>query len=389
MKVSGIVCEYNPFHNGHEHHIMQTRANGATHIVAVMSGNFVQRGDMAVLDKFTRARLAVQSGVDLVIELPVAYCLSSAEKFAWGAVYLLDSLGAVDEISFGSECGDVEKLFHAVKMVDSLANSDEVRGLMEKGFTYPRALCEVLKTADAGSAEIISKPNNLLGVEYLHALKSLNSDMKPFTVQRRGAAHDSTKADCGYVSASYIRQRLFSGEVTGGMMPAIWENALKCGNTASLGNLEQAVLYRIRTASDEDVAKVSDSNGLVERICGNSAVSLDELFDSIKSKRYTMARIKRVILSLLIGITKADTMTPPPYARILAFNEKGREILAAAKKKQKLPVGTSLAKLGRLDCPAQRFAELESRATDIYGLAAKKVLPTGIDYRIKTGISQE
>lgn len=389
MKVSGIVCEYNPFHNGHEHHIIQTRANGATHIVAVMSGNFVQRGDTAILDKFTRAGLAVRSGVDLVIELPVAYCLSSAEKFAWGAVYLLDSLGAVDEISFGSECGDVEKLIHAMKMVDSLADSDEVRELLEKGFTYPRALCGILETADAEAAEIISNPNNLLGVEYLRALKSLNSDIKPFTVQRKGASHDSPKADGGYVSASYIRQRLFSGEDIGGMMPTIWENALKCGNTASLDRLEQAVLYRIRTASDEDIASISDSNGLVERIYGNSAVSLNELLDSIKSKRYTMARIKRVILSLLLGITRADTMIPPPYARVLAFNERGREILAAAKKKKKLPVGTSLAKLGRLSCSAQRFAELESQATDIYGLAAKKVLSTDIDYRIKTGISQE
>ena len=164
MKVSGIICEYNPFHNGHLYHIRRTRENGATHIVAVMSGNFVQRGDTAVMDKLERARLAVRSGADLVIELPVQYSLASAENFASGAVHLLDALGAVDELSFGSECGDTEKLRRAMETVDlaAVTRADEIRSIMEKGYTYPRALNSVVNGYDPEAAAIIAEPNNTL-----------------------------------------------------------------------------------------------------------------------------------------------------------------------------------------------------------------------------------
>ena len=192
MKVSGIICEYNPFHNGHLYHIRKTRENGATHIAAVMSGNFVQRGDTAIMDKLERARLAVRSGADLVIELPVQYSLASAENFASGAVHLLDSLGAVDELSFGSECGDTRKLIKAMETVDlaALTHADEIKSIMEKGYTYPRALNSVVNGYDPEAAAIIAEPNNTLAVEYLRALKRSGSAMEPFTVMREKAAHD-------------------------------------------------------------------------------------------------------------------------------------------------------------------------------------------------------
>ena len=136
MKISGIICEYNPFHNGHLHHIQETRRNGATHIIAVMSGNFVQRGDVAVMDKIDRARLAVKSGVDLVVEIPVPYCLSSAELYAKGAVFILGALGAVDEISFGSECGEFELLRETAEIVNKCVQtkSDDINGLLKMGY---------------------------------------------------------------------------------------------------------------------------------------------------------------------------------------------------------------------------------------------------------------
>ena len=210
MKISGIICEYNPFHNGHLYHINETRKNGATHIVAVMSGNFVQRGDVAVMDKLERARLAVRSGADLVIELPVQYCLSSAENFASGAVYLLDSLGAVDEISFGSECGDTDTLQEAMDTVEAIAmvHGEEIRGIMEKGYTYPRALTSVVKGKDPAVADIISEPNNLLAIEYMKALKRFSSAMAPYTVKRINAEHDSDITENGFASASYLRERI-------------------------------------------------------------------------------------------------------------------------------------------------------------------------------------
>lgn len=157
MKISGIVCEYNPFHNGHMYHIEETRKNGATHIIAVMSGNFVQRGDIAVLDKFTRAEIAVKSGADLVIELPVQYSLAPAELFARGAVYLLHCLGVVDELSFGSETGDVQKLISAADAMEKIANSSKIRELTEKGFTCAKAVSAVLEEKSPEAAEIDRK----------------------------------------------------------------------------------------------------------------------------------------------------------------------------------------------------------------------------------------
>lgn len=377
MKISGIVCEYNPFHNGHLYHIEKTRANGATHIVCVMSGNFVQRGDIAILDKFTRAELAVKSGADLVIELPVAYCLASAENFARGAVYLLDGIGCIDEISFGSECGDIQKIISAVNIADSIPKTETAEMLKKSGYAYPRAVSEILQRIDRESAEIISEPNNILAVEYIRALKYFNCSIKPFTVKRSGASHDSAVTSRDFASASYIRANPASARE---FMPEIWADAFETG-TADIKYLERAILYKIRTAQENEISKTADSKGLFDRIYGNNAQSLDELFNSVKSKNCTMARVRRVILSLLIGIPEIRCL--PPYARVLAFNEKGREILALIKKNKKIFVGTSLAKLCRLSSDAHFFAELESKATDIYSLAWREIRPAEQDYRKK------
>ena len=397
MKVSGIICEYNPFHNGHLYHIKKTRENGATHIVAVMSGNFVQRGDTAVIDKLERARLAVRSGADLVIELPVQYSIASAEAFAMGAVYLLDALGAVDEISFGSECGDTDKLLKAMETVNTIAvsHSDEIRGIMEKGYTYPRALSSVVNGIDSEAASIISEPNNLLAIEYLRALKKLESGITPFTVKRKNSVHDGMETENGFASASYLRERIQKraniSEYTTSEWASAISSAMSKGETASMSRLERVILYKLRSCTPEDIARIPDvGQGLEHRIYGaRMAGSLDELLFTVKTKRYTMARIRRIILALLIGITKEDMRKLPPYGRILAFNERGREILARAKGSTKIPFASSIAKLSQLGETAERFAELEIRASDIYGLALETVTSAQKDYRAKIMIDME
>lgn len=397
MKVSGIICEYNPFHNGHLYHIRKTRENGATHIVAVMSGNFVQRGDTAIMDKLERARLAVRSGADLVIELPVQYSLASAENFASGAVHLLDSLGAVDELSFGSECGDTQKLLKAMETVDlaALTHADEIKSIMEKGYTYPRALNSVVNGYDPEAAAVIAEPNNTLAVEYLRALKRSGSAMEPFTVMREKAAHDGTEASDGFASASMLREMIENGESIDSFTTEEWaaavRNAVKNGETASMSRLERVILYKLRTCSVEEIAQICDvGQGLEHRIYGaRMAGSLDELLFTVKTKRYTMARIRRIMLALLIGITKTDMEQLPPYGRILAFNERGREILARAKGSAVIPFGSSIAKLSQLGDTAERFAELEIRASDIYGLALDTVTSAQKDYRAKIMIDME
>ena len=397
MKVSGIICEYNPFHNGHIYHIRKTRENGATHIAAVMSGNFVQRGDTAIMDKLERARLAVRSGADLVIELPVQYSLASAENFASGAVHLLDSLGAVDELSFGSECGDTRKLLKAMETVDlaALTHADEIKSIMEKGYTYPRALNSVVNGYDPEAAAVIAEPNNTLAVEYLRALKRSGSAMEPFTVMREKAAHDGTEASDGFASASMLREMIENGESIDSFTTEEWaaavRNAVKNGETASMSRLERVILYKLRTCSVEEIAQICDvGQGLEHRIYGaRMAGSLDELLFTVKTKRYTMARIRRIMLALLIGITKTDMEQLPPYGRILAFNERGREILARAKGSAVIPFGSSIAKLSQLGDTAERFAELEIRASDIYGLALDTVTSAQKDYRAKIMIDME
>lgn len=400
MKISGIICEYNPFHNGHLHHIRETRKNGATHIVAVMSGNFVQRGDVAVMDKLERARLALRSGVDLVIELPVQYCLSSAENFAAGAVWLLNSLGVVQEISFGSECGDVKKLCNAMKTVRlaAISHHDEIINIMEKGYTYPKALSSVINGIDRQSAAVISEPNNLLAIEYLNSIMRFSSEMKPFTVKRTGTPHDSYEPYSNITSASDIRNRIFSEngmQSLRNFVPPVWNDAITDamhnGGIASLDRLERVMLYKLRTSSPEEIALVNDvGQGLENRIYNaRMSGSLDELFFTVKTKRYTMARIRRIMLSILIGITRDDMRYLPPFGRILAFNERGREILAAAKGRTDIPYGSSIAKLSQLSEIAGRFAEIEIKASDVYGLSLETVTSAQKDYRAKIMIDME
>lgn len=401
MKISGIICEYNPFHNGHLYHVRETRKNGATHIVSVMSGNFVQRGDTAIMDKLERAKLAVRSGSDLVIELPVQNCLSSAEKFAEGAVWLLDSLGVVDELSFGSECGDVAKLDRAMQIIEktAVAKSAEIKAIMEKGYTYPRALNSVINGIDQEAAAILAEPNNLLAIEYMRALKKFGSKIKPFTTKRDTAAHDSMTPVNGYASATFIRERISSGisgaESISEFTTSIWAEAVAAavrnGETADLNRLERVLLYKLRTTSINEIAGINDvGQGLENRIYNaRMAGSLDELLFTVKTKRYTMARIRRILLSLLIGITKEDMTHLPPYGRILAINERGREILAAAKGKARLPYATSIAKLAQKNSISRRFASLEVRASDIYGLALGTINSAQKDYRAKIMIDLE
>ena len=394
MKVSGIVCEYNPFHNGHRHHIQKTRENGATHIVAVMSGNFVQRGDVAVIDKFERAKAAVRSGVDLVIELPVAYSLSSSEGFARGAMYILNSMGCIDELSFGSECGDINKLLTAVQASISCSQSQELKALLDSGSSYPSAM-HLLAEKKYGKqvGDIFDSPNNLLAIEYIKAISYLNSKITPFTIARKHAGHDQPEVICNFASASFIRQNVKEQNAYSDLMPeTMYETLLQSvnsGKTASLANLEKAIMYRMRTMTPAQLRDVPDvGQGLEYRIFeARTASTVQQMMEQIKTKRYTMSRIRRIFLNSLLGITKDDLTTPPVYARILAINERGTDILSVAKGKSRIPLSTSLARLSEINAVTKRTAELESLSTDIYNLALDNPGPVGTDYRAKIGVT--
>ena len=288
MKISGIICEYNPFHNGHLYHIEQTRKHGATHIVAIMSGNFVQRGDVAVINKFERAKTAVRCGADLVIELPVAYSLSAAETYAKGAMYILKGLGCVDELSFGSECGDLGLLSAAVKATYSCAKRPELEDLMKLGNSYPKALQILIRqTYGDEIGMLFSSPNNVLAIEYLKAMVAVKLKIQPFTV-KRNEAHDAAVPTGKVASASLIRQLMESdsGDFDD-LVPDISADAISAcaatGMTARFENLERVLLYKLRTATAAEIAGLPEvGHGLENKILSaRNETSLESLLLNI------------------------------------------------------------------------------------------------------------
>lgn len=348
--ITGIICEFNPFHRGHKYLIDSVKEENDS-IVCVMSGNFVQRGEFAVYDKFNRAKTALENGADLVIELPCAYSLRSAEGFAKAGVELLEATNAVDRIAFGAECSDINMLKQAA---DSIVNKEqEIKAEMKKGITYPAA-----RKAVIGSS-LLDTPNNILAIEYIKSTK-----LPCIAVERIGKGHDS---DDKKYSASEIRKEL----------PA--------DGICSLKNCEIAVLSKLRGMTAKDFLKIEDvTEGLENRITDmvRISTSLDELYDNIKTKRYTHARIRRIILKAYLGITKEYT-EKVPYIRILGFNSKGQEILAQIKKSANLPIISRYGDIDALDEYGKTLFELECRCTDLYNLGYKKPLPCGTEQRSK------
>ena len=381
MKICGIVAEYNPFHNGHKYHIEKTKElYGATHIVAVMSGNFTQRGDIAVMDKFRRAETALKNGVDLVIELPVPFALGSAEQFATGSVSLLNSLGCVDMISFGSECGDLSLLEETAGAVLFAQQNENFFRYMKNGDPYPVALQKTIEQYyEEEIIDALAEPNNTLAVEYLKALGECGSSIKPVTIKRFGAGHDSSSTTENNASASMIRKLILSGQEVSSYVPELPET-----DFADIRRLETAILAKLRTMTPSEIEKAPNVlMGLENRIYKAARVSgnLAELFMLIKTKRYTMARIRRIVMSVFLGIKKSDLKSPPSYVRILGMNERGREILSAAS--CSLPMDTSLKALSGSGEKQKRLASLEERAGNLYGLAFEKKRPCGTEFTAK------
>ncbi len=343
MKTAGIIAEYNPFHNGHIRQIHATREAGYDRIIAVMSGNVVQRGDVAVCDMDFRARTAVTNGVDLVLELPMPYSLSSAEDFARAGVSILSRLGCVDALSFGSECGDVQKLQACADAIDNI-NPAEIKSLMSDGLTYPQATAKLL------GDDILSGANNTLAIEYIRKLK--NTGIAPFTVQRN-ISHDSLEfADT--ISAMKIREMLRNGEDVSKFVPAVPEDL------AFIENIDKLIL---------SLTAFQDSGNPRIRKYAMQATSLSELYDMVKTKNVTHAKVRREVLQAALGIRSGETITEPPYARILAANKVGIELLGEIKKSGTIPVSTSLMELSKISPFAVRNAELTERASKLWHFA--------------------
>ena len=377
MNVIGIICELNPPHLGHKHLFdfareiavsrTENRAEDSA-VVAVMSGNFVQRGEPAIFTKHRRTAAALMSGVDLVLELPLPYALSSAEGFAAAGVAILNATGAVDTLAFGAECGNIELLSRAAAALELPECIERLQQELKSGKSYARACQAALEATLGEVAAVLESPNNMLGIQYLRAISTGGSKMDAICIKREPG-----------IAASGLRNALRGGEkAPEGMLAADY------GEPIFPKNLEIAMLSRIRAPSNDAYFKAPGaSDGIAERALrlGTGAGSIEELAQAIKTKRHTLSRVRRYLMCLALGITDDYPITPP-YIRILGANETGRELLKSMD--VTLPIITKSADGRRLGGEVQRMLELEAASTDFYKLGYKtpELRQGGAEWRI-------
>lgn len=385
MNICGIVCEYNPFHNGHLYQIEETKRRGADGIVCVMSGNFVQRGDFAIMPKAARAAAAICSGADVVIELPVPWAISSAERFAAGAVSVLDALGVISSISFGAECADEKKLLKIAKIFTNKSFDEKVIEEYSTGVSYATARERALEKIDKSLSPLIAKANNILAVEYLKAILRFESGISPIIITRTGAGHDSAQISGNIASASYIRELISHGEDFSEFVPSasvtLYREEVEKGSAPVFSaTADSAIMSVLKRLTPEDFTKYGDvSEGLEFRLFDavSKSHSVADAISLSKTKRYAHARIRRIFLNAFLDINSALSLGAVPYARILAFNDRGREIIKNAKKFSQIPLITRPSSIKNEDEKLRSLFALERRADDIYSLFMKCPMPQG------------
>lgn len=404
-KVLGIIAEYNPFHNGHLYHLQNSiKLTNADYTIAIITGNFTQRGSTSLIDKWSKAEIAIKNGIDLVIELPLLYSISSAENFAEGAIKILSSLNVVDYLSFGAETDDIvtlnviaDTLYREPKEYKNILSHE-----LSKGLSYPKARENALLMylQDIRRfANVLSTPNNILGIEYLKALKKFKSPIMPVAIKRFDVGYNDTTYTENIASATAIRNIVKNNSldilkkvVPENSFSTILEN-IKIGHVLpDLSTFEKQIIYNLRSMSIEEIANLPDvSEGLEYAIknAANSCNSIVEFLSIIKSKRYTSTRLQRILLYSLLNITKKDmqiSRKTVPYIRVLGFNERGRYIISeVARQNPKLEIVTSVKKY--LDSCNNRNLQLmlskDIWSTNVYTIGYEYESLNNLDYTHK------
>lgn len=404
-KVLGIIAEYNPFHNGHLYHLQNSiKLTNADYTIAIITGNFTQRGSTSLIDKWSKAEIAIKNGIDLVIELPLLYSISSAENFAEGAIKILNSLNVVDYLSFGAETDDIstlnviaDTLYREPKEYKNILSHE-----LSKGLSYPKARENALLMylQDIRRfANVLSTPNNILGIEYLKALKKFKSPIMPVAIKRVDVGYNDTTYTENIASATAIRNIVKNNSldilkkvVPENSFSTILEN-IKIGHVLpDLSTFEKQIIYNLRSMSIEEIANLPDvSEGLEYAIknAANSCNSIVEFLSIIKSKRYTSTRLQRILLYSLLNITKKDmqiSRKTVPYIRVLGFNERGRYIISeVARQNPKLEIVTSVKKY--LDSCNNRNLQLmlskDIWSTNVYTIGYEYESLNNLDYTHK------
>ncbi len=404
-RVLGVIGEYNPFHNGHLYHIAKSKQEtGAEYVVCVISGSFVQRGDTSIINKWAKAKMALVGGADLVLELPTVYSISSAENFAEGAVKILNSLKLVDTLSFGMEAKDIAILNNIANVLYAEPKEYTTMLLHElkKGNSYPKArenalmmyLNDIKKYAN-----VLSGSNNILGIEYLKALKKTKSDMLPIGIKREKVLYNDENMVDEFASATAIRKMLITRQfdsVRNAMPKASYRilgEELKQGHyVIELSKFEKEILYKLRSMPQEQIANLPDvSEGLDATIknAANSCNTLEDLINIVKSKRFTQTRIQRILLYALLGIDKKQmnaSKKVEPYARVLGVSQKGKDLLSEIVRiNPKINMITSVKKY--MDTVSNKnlkeMLQTDIYATNVYTLGYEMDSWANLDYTNK------
>ena len=380
MKIAGIICEYNPFHNGHAWQIEQARNAGATHVICLMSGDFVQRGSPALFPRHVRAKAALLCGADLVLQLPLPYAMARAERFAYGAVSILDRLGCVDVLHFGSECGDIGLLLEAAHVVMDPAVLSAAKEQMDLGKAFaPARTLAVEQLYGPRVSSLLQNPNDTLGIEYLKWILRLKSPIQPQTIPRHQVGHEQMQAKGGFASATFLRQNIKSSGDLLPLLPYVPRQAagvyLEAEQSGHVFRREEAVdaavLFSLRGKSLQELEQTADmGDGLHHRIFQKvrDARSYSDLLRLLACKRYPNARLRRILLSACLGITEKEAHRPPPYAKILGFGPRGLEILRAIRPYPGFSVRSKSADIRRLSPECARLVAWEDRAQGLYAL---------------------
>ena len=393
----GIIAEYNPFHNGHLYQIQKAKElTGADAVIAVMSGNFTQRGETSLINKFEKTKIALQNEVDIVIELPTIYSISSAENFALGGIKILNEIGNIDYLVFGIEEDNLQEL---QAIADVLVNENDefkrtIKEELDKGNSYPKAreiaLKKVLSSENVGN--IMQKPNNILAIEYLKALKITNSRIKPFAIKRKNSMHHDKNINENYASGTYIRKLFIENnfdEISKVVPKYTYERLLELKNqgtyVSSINDFSDIVIYKIRMMTKEEISKIADVNEGLEnsiKLASTTCKTIDEIIEKVSTKRYTKTRISRILTYILLDITKSDmeqSKNNDPYVRVLGINKKCEEILSTINDSKLI---TSLKKFEENN-GENELLNIDKKATEIYTIKYPKSVDANLDYTSK------
>ena len=361
----GIIAEYNPFHKGHKYHIDSTIKATGDNIVAIISGNFVQRCEPALLKKHIRAKMALLNGVSMVLELPVEYATGSADVFAFGAVNILNDCSIIDKLSFGSEKGETAIFENIAQILNDEPSlfKNYLKENLSLGMSYPLARNSALESYTGKKLDFMNKPNNILALEYIRQLQKLNSHIKPFTVERIVSDYNSNNLTGEISSASAIRKAILNNDNSAlNSMPNNCREFLKEVNSPLIDDFSQILAYILRTQSLENISEYADiTEGLENRIANTNFNTITELIESIKTKRYTYSKLQKAILHILINIKKIDQTKKPKYIRVLGFRKDKKHILSEMVSKAKIPVVIGVKE-------NENLLKKEILSTDIYNI---------------------